>query len=67
MMNTEDDVPEDYCFECSERDVLEALVPVVVATKLWPYTERLVHPECRDRFVAANLTAVLTSLRGVTL
>lgn len=58
---------ETYCDECGERDVTEALVPVYVATSQWHKVEKLVHPECRDYFVAANLTAVLTSLRGCSL
>lgn len=58
---------EDYCSCCGERDLVDAMVSVVVATKEWPYSERYVHPECRDMFVAANLPAVLASIRGATL
>jgi hypothetical protein len=56
---------EDYCEVCGERDVVEALVPVYVATNEWHRVERQVHPECRELFVAANLPAVLESLRLV--
>ena len=52
-----------YCETCGERDVLDALVPVYVATADWHCVERHTHPECRDLFVAANLGAVLESLR----
>jgi hypothetical protein len=58
---------EAYCVECGERDLTDAMVPVYVATREWHRTERMVHPECRDLFVAANLDAVLASLRGASL
>ena len=54
---------EAYCSECGERDVTEALVPVYVATGEWHRCERLLHPECKELFVAANLVAILESLR----
>ena len=58
---------EAYCAECGERDVVEALVPIYVATPEWHRVEQAVHPECRELFVAANLPAVLSSLRGASL
>ena len=58
---------EDVCAFCGERDLLEALIPVYVATPEWHKVERLCHPECRDGFVAENLPAVLASLREARL
>lgn len=52
-----------YCEVCGERDVLDALVPVLVATREWHRTERLLHPECRELFLRDNLEAVLASIR----
>jgi hypothetical protein len=60
-----DEIYEPFCEQCSERDVAEALIPVYVATPQWHRMEVLVHPECRAPFVAANLPAVLESLRLV--
>lgn len=57
----------DYCVVCSERDVVEALVPVFVATAEWHRVEKLCHPECREMFVKDNLPAVLASIREVRL
>lgn len=57
----------DYCEECGERDDLEAMVTVLVATPTWHRVEKFVHAQCRDFFVASNLPAVLASLRGVPL
>jgi len=51
------------CETCGERDVLEALTPVYVATPEWHVVERHCHSECRDLFVLDNLEAVLGSLR----
>lgn len=58
-----DDCFEGYCDHCGERDRLEVLSPVYVATPEWHRVERLTHDECRDRFVADNLPAVLVSVR----
>ena len=58
---------EAYCTECGERDVVEALVPIYVATREWHKVEQMIHPECRELFVAAHLPAVLASIRGVSL
>ena len=58
-----DDADTAVCPECGERDVIEALVPVYVATGDWHRCERLLHPECKELFVSANLGAILESLR----
>jgi len=64
-----DDEITDYeagtgvCETCGERDVLEALTPVYVATKAWHAVEKFTHAECREQFVLDNLEAVLGSLR----
>jgi len=64
-----DDELADYeagtgvCETCGERDVLEALTPVYVATKAWHAVEKFTHAECREQFVLDNLEAVLGSLR----
>ena len=52
-----------YCEHCRECDLTDELVPVYTATRQWHRTEKLVHPECRDGYVAAHLEAVLESLR----
>jgi len=54
---------EAYCSTCGERDILDALDEVHVATRGWHRVVRYVHPECREMFVADHLPAVLESIR----
>ena len=58
-----EDAFESYCSHCGERDLLEVLSPVYVATPDWHKVERLLHQECRELFVKDNLEAVLESVR----
>lgn len=59
----EQEANEDYCAHCHERDRVECLEPVYVATSYWHCVEKMVHQECRDYFMRDNLPAVLESVR----